>query len=140
MSQFAYRSVLAGAVLALIGSGALAQTRLPPARIPLAPPPADAVIGGVEGVEITAPKIVERSRIGVVTSEVSMSVRVPYGDLDMRSPTGAAELDRRVAKAANYVCDQLEDRYPEGSPETFYCAKSAIADARPQVIKARNTP
>ena len=67
-------------------------------------------------------------------------MRVPYDDLDMRTPAGVAELDARVAKAAAYVCDQLDKQYPEGSPETFYCTKNAIAGAKPQVIKARNGP
>ena len=68
-----------------------------------------------------------------------MSVRVSYADLDMKSPDGVAELDRRVNVAANYVCKQLDRRYPEGDPDSFYCAKNAISGAKPQVIQARNT-
>jgi len=71
---------------------------------------------------------------------MSLSVRVPYNDLDMHTPTGVAELDRRVSAAAAYVCAQLERKYPDGSPERFYCAKNAIAGAKPQVIKAHNAP
>jgi UrcA family protein len=67
-------------------------------------------------------------------------VRVPYNDLDMHTAAGVAELDQRIVKAANYVCDQLEKQYPDGSPEKFYCTKNAIAGTKPQVIKARNGP
>ena len=128
------RSALVAAVLALTGGAALAQS-LEPSNLPLQPPPADSTVGEVS---IEAPKIIERSRLGVVTLEATMSVRVPYGDLDLKTPQGSAELDRRVRVAANSVCDQLERRYPEGSPERFWCTKNAIAGTRPQVIKARN--
>ena len=128
------RSALVAAVLALTGGAALAQS-LEPSNLPLLPPPADSTVGEVS---IEAPKIIERSRLGVVTLEATMSVRVPYGDLDLKTPQGSAELDRRVRVAANSVCDQLERRYPEGSPERFWCTKNAIAGTRPQVIKARN--
>jgi UrcA family protein len=144
MSKPARRAALfAAAAFTLIAGAALAQPRsipekdLPQSGLPLQPPPEGATVGEVI---IEAPKIVERSRLGIVSAEVSMSVRVPYGDLDMRSADGAAELDRRIKVAADYVCDQLERRYPQGSPETFYCAKEAVRGTRPQVIKARNAP
>ncbi len=89
---------------------------------------------------IEAPKFIERSRMGVVSQEVSMSVRVPFRDLDMRSAGGRAELDRRIKVAANYVCDQLDRRYPDGSPEAFYCTKAAIAGTKPQVVKISTLP
>ena len=136
-------ALLAAAALALTAGAAAAQGRtlpekdLPQSGLPLQPPPEGSTVGEVV---IEAPKFVERSRMGVISAEVSMSVRVPYGDLDMRSAEGAAELDRRIQVAADYVCDQLERRYPQGSPETFYCAKEAVRGTRPQVIKARNGP
>ena len=101
MSQFAYRAALFGAALALLGGAALGQSSLPPFNVPLQPPPEDSVVGDVI---IEAPKFVERNRMGVITQEMSLSVRVPYNDLDMHTPTGVAELDRRVSAAAAYVC------------------------------------
>ena len=88
-------------------------------------------------VVITTPRTVEKNEDGVQLQEVKMSVHVPFGDLDMRTPAGVAELDKRVAKAADYVCKKLEYLYPQGQPETFDCAKNAVADAQPQLIKAR---
>jgi UrcA family protein len=128
---------LLSAAFALAASAALAQSAPPTSGLPLQAPPADAVVGEVV---IESPKVVERTRYGVIGQEVLMSVRVSYADLDMQSAGGVAELDRRVNVAANYVCEQLDRRYPEGAPELFYCAKNAVNGAKPQVIKARNTP
>jgi UrcA family protein len=136
MAQSIYhRAALAGAI-ALSATVALAQPAPRTSGLPLQPPPADAVVGEVV---IESPKVVERTRYGVIGQEILMSVRVSYADLDMRTADGAAELDRRVNVAANYVCEQLDRRYPEGAPEVFYCAKNAVSGAKPQVIKARNT-
>jgi UrcA family protein len=88
-------------------------------------------------VVVTTPRTVEKNEDGVQLQEVKMSVHVPFGDLDMQSTTGVAELNKRVAKAADYVCKRLEFLYPQGQPETFDCAKNAVADVQPQLIKAR---
>ncbi len=136
MAQSIYRRAALAAAIALTAGAALAQRPPPTSGLPLQAPPADAVVGEVV---IEAPKIVERQRYGVIGQEVLMSVRVSYADLNMQSPDGVAELDRRVKVAANYVCTQLDRRYPEGAPELFYCAKNAVNGANPQVIKARNT-
>jgi UrcA family protein len=136
MAQSIYSRAALAAVIAFTAGAALAQRAPPTSGLPLQPPPADAVVGEVV---IEAPKVVERQRYGTIGQEISMSVRVSYADLNMQSPDGAAELDRRVNVAANYVCEQLDRRYPEGAPEVFYCAKNAVNGAKPQVIKARNT-
>ena len=132
MSQLVCRPLLTGlAALSLFASGAALAADAPPGP-PKAPPEGSLL----SGVEVTAPKTIERNRDGVISQIVSMSVHVPYGDLDMHTPGGVAELNKRVKDAASYVCRQLEVMYPTGSPEAFYCAKQAIGDAQPQVIKA----
>jgi UrcA family protein len=100
----------------------------------MTPPPEDSVLTGVT---VSVPRTIKRERYGVVSQVVNMSVRVPYGDLDLQTPAGAAELDKRVREAGNYVCRQLEVMYPVGSPDTFGCVKEAIGDAQPQVVLAR---
>lgn len=139
MSQSAFRTLALAAALTLTAGAAMAQrpSDLPDSGLPLQPPPAGVTVGEVI---IEAPKVVERSRMGVVSMDVSMSVRVPFGDLDMHTPDGVTELNRRVVVAANYVCEQLDRKYPEGSPEKFYCAKEAVSGAKPQVIRASNRP
>jgi UrcA family protein len=113
----------------LCGGAALAQNE---AVGPALPTPSD-----LSGVTVTAPRTIEQNRDGVTLQVVSMSVHVPYGDLDMHSAAGAAELDKRVTKAADYICNSLASMYPNGYPETFFCAKQAVSDAQPQLIKAK---
>src|SRR4051812_35467704 len=72
-----------------------------------------------DSVTITAPKTIMQNRDGVTEQLVTMSVRVPYGDLDMKTAAGASALDKRVQQAADYVCDTLARRYPESDPEPF---------------------
>lgn len=132
MSNLFRNSALAGLALGLtLVGGASALT--PPGGL-LQPPPADS---SLTGVTVSVPKVVETTRYGVVSSLATISVRVPYGDLDMKSPAGVAELDRRIDQAGKYVCHQLEVLYPVGSPEEFYCAKEAVRSAEPQIIRAR---
>ena len=136
MPQSIYGRAALAAAIALTAGAALAQPAPPTSGLPLQPPPTDAVVGEVT---IEAPKVVERTRYGVIGQEILMSVRVSYADLDMQTADGVAELDRRVGVAANYVCNQLDRRYPEGDPDAFYCAKNAVAGTKPQVIQARNS-
>lgn len=129
---------LAAAAFVLLAGAADAQVLvdgLPTSGLPLQPPPEGVTVGEVI---IEAPKLRERSRLGVEIMDASMSVGVPFRDLDLKTSAGLAELDRRISLAAGYVCGQLERRYPEGSPETRACAREAVRDARPQVIRARN--
>ncbi len=129
---------LAAVAFVLIAGGAAAQVLvdgLPTSGLPLQPPPEGVTVGEVI---IEAPKLRERSRLGVEIMDASMSVAVPFADLDLATPGGVTELDRRVSAAADYVCKQLERRYPEGSPETRACAREAVRDARPQMIRARS--
>ena len=133
MSGYSRNGARAGALAFALLCGGAAQAQELRGQ-PMQPPPEGAAITGVT---VSVPKVVERTRYGVTSAEVFMSVRVPYHDLDMASPTGVAELDRRVAAAGDYVCEQLERMYPTGTPEEFYCVKRAVDGARPQVIKAR---
>ena len=98
------------------------------------PLPQDSVLSGVV---VEPPKVIDRNRLSVVTEEIKMSVRVPYRDLDMATPAGVVELDKRVEEAAVYVCRQLERMYPAGGPERRQCTRDAIDDAQPQVLVAR---
>lgn len=40
----------------------------------------------------------------------TVSVAVPYGDLDIASPAGAAVLDKRIEAAASEVCEKPDIR------------------------------
>ena len=132
MSQLVCRRVVAGLMAGGLLLASAAQAADPPPLPPKQPPP-DSMLSGLT---VTAPRTIEQNRDGVTSQIVHMSVSVPYGDLDMRTAAGVAELNKRVKKAADYVCNQLEIMYPTGTPDDFYCAKQAVTDARPQVIKA----
>jgi UrcA family protein len=146
MSQLVSNCVLATAAIAALLAGGPAQgqddtatgtrirTGVKPVMTAPEPPPADATVSGVT---ITAPRTIERSRTSGITQEMTMSARVPYGDLDMKTGDGVAELNRRVDEAAKYVCRQLTMMYPNGEPDTFACVKDAVGDAQPQVRVAR---
>lgn len=134
MSELLCRSVVAGAVGAGLLWAGIAQAQETIKESELEKPPADAVISGVI---VTPPKIVETTKFGMHVMDISLSVRVPYGDLDMSTPGGVAELDRRVNEGAEYACRQLELKYPTGSPALRVCQRRAVDDAEPQVVAAR---
>ncbi len=131
MTEIVRKVVFAGAAAAALFCGspsAWAQAAAP------VPPPG---VSEVAPVEIIVPRRVTGSHIVTNASEWRMSVRVPYGDLDLQSPVGVAELNRRVDEAADYVCERLEDVAPGGEPGVRLCAREAVRDARPQVAAAR---
>lgn len=132
MSQLVCSRILAGLIAGGLLAATVAQAADPP-PLPPKQPPEDSLLSGLT---VTAPRTIERNRDGVTSQIVHMSVSVPYKDLDMHTPAGVAELNNRVKKAADYVCRQLEIMYPTGTPDDFYCAKQAVTEAQPQVIKA----
>jgi len=130
--MFGRRALVGAAVLGLALAGeAGAQGRS--GAHPL-PPPVDAAI---DGVTVSVPRVVERTRYQSLISDVEISMLVPYGDLDLSTPAGVAELDERVAAAGRYGCEQLERMYRHGTPQRFDCVREAISEAQPQVNQAR---
>lgn len=115
--------ILAGAAgVFLISPAASAQ----PYGGPYAPAPYPA--GPTEEVTVTAPPFTqETTRLNGPLEAVSMSMTVPYGDLDLRTYHGARMLRMRVRDAARSVCTQLADAYPvhqlvHGAP----CYRTAV--------------
>jgi UrcA family protein len=94
--------------------------------------PAAVAASDLSGVTVMVPKVVRRSLYGLTTSDVGMSIRVPVADLDLASPTGKLEFDRRVDEAANFVCRLLNNKYPSGVPDQFGCVDDAVAGAEKQ--------
>jgi UrcA family protein len=58
------------------------------------------------------------------------TVKVPYGDLDISSPAGAAELQARIHRAADRVCGQ-DDAGTRIQVAT--CRHQAVNSARAQL-------
>ncbi len=93
---------------------------------------------GLEGVTVTAPgRFARDPATGAPIDLITLSRRVSYHGLDLQTPEGSRELDRRIKEAANWACRRLEALYPVGRPEPTTCAKTAIAEAQPQVIEAK---
>src|SRR6185437_15626236 len=84
------------------------------------------------GVTVTAPRFIGRDADGVPIERVSMSATVRVADLDLRTPHGVGELNKRVRDVAASLCQRLEADYPIGSPEFTACVKEAITDASSQ--------
>ena len=65
------------------------------------------------------------------------TVKVAYGDLDVRSEAGASELEARIRRAAGKVCGQAD----AGSRfEVAACRHQAVKNARAQLaMKAQSS-
>jgi UrcA family protein len=113
--------VLAGAVVAVV---------LTPVGPVVARTPATAPRLG--GVTVTAPRFIGREASGTPIERVSMSATVRVADLDLGTPQGVGELNKRVREVAASLCKSLEADYPIGTPEYTACVKEAIAAASSQ--------
>ncbi len=80
--------------------------------------------------------VVSRSSSGVPTEQVTLTHRVSYADLDLKTQIGAAELQKRVKETARAACKQLDELYPLEGKNERQCTKDAIAQASPQVEQA----
>ena len=91
----------------------------------------------LDQVTVTASRVakerVAQTSFGVPVYEISMSYRVSYSDLDLRTPAGTDELEKRVEKAA---CASIDRQYPKSEPSGAACAKVAVEEAMIQVQDA----
>ena len=65
---------------------------------------------------------------GLATAAPANSVVVRYGDLNLDSQAGIARLHKRIANAAESVCDQLETRILGLQAAYKDCVNTAVAD------------
>jgi len=90
--------------------------------------------GPPEQVEVYGPRFrEERTPLNAPPGKVSLSVAVPFDDLDLRTRRGAFELRRRVRDAAWNICGQLGDAYPFYEANGASCLKTAYEDAMVRV-------
>ena len=75
---------------------------------------------------------------------VTVSATVEYGDVDLRTPAGLAEVERRAARVARDMCrPQAVPAGPGRGRVDGHCFREAMASARAQldrVLAARNAP
>jgi UrcA family protein len=62
-----------------------------------------------------------------------VSMAVPYGDLNLASPQGIAELDARVKRAVESVCGDIDVKNLAGNEAVRACRDAASKDAFAQV-------
>jgi UrcA family protein len=93
----------------------------------------------LQSITVVAPRITyhtERQRDSAKRVRVDVakqSAMVEYGDLDLSRTAGLYALEDRVHQAAEQVCSELADLYPEGEPSTPVCVRRATDDAMAQV-------
>jgi UrcA family protein len=70
--------------------------------------------------------IVGRSQIGGPEQEVRLSRAVNTADLDLATPAGMAELEKRVEQMSEALCKELDALYPLDESQSRDCTKAAI--------------
>jgi len=93
----------------------------------------------LEAVTVRASRV-EQERVGMTSSgvpiyEVSVSYRVSYADLDLKTVAGSAQLEERVEQAAVDACEQIDARYPKAKPKGEACVKATVDEAMLDVRK-----
>jgi UrcA family protein len=66
----------------------------------------------------------------------ALARHVSYGDLDLTTPAGAADLAKRVADSANAVCARLGKLYPNDFTSVEECEQGAVKQAMVRVRAA----
>jgi len=93
----------------------------------------------VEEIVVTGRRIitrtVTRTPVGATLNEMTLSYRIGYGDLDLRSGAGRSELERRVSDAAVAACKEIGRVYPFAEPNDAECTRISRDRAMQQVKK-----
>lgn len=89
-------------------------------------------------ITVVAPRITrERQRGGrMMVSAAEQTAVVEFDDLDLNRTADLYALEDRVREAADRVCRELTDLYPDGEPSTEVCVRRASDDAMAQVRHA----
>ncbi len=79
---------------------------------------------------------------GAPIKEISITQRVSYADLDLKTADGAASLEKRVREAAQQGCKELDEKYPlADTPVPKNCVQEttnrAMVDARKAIETAK---
>lgn len=108
---------------AVVAGGALAQQ------------PEDLVVT-VSASRVVTTDTGQRSAIGAPIKGLSLSYKVNYSDLNLATPAGAAELEKRVNGASKAACAELGRLYPDSTPRDAECTKATVKAAMVEVHAA----
>jgi UrcA family protein len=82
-----------------------------------------------DDITVTAPHFrSEQTRLGGTLQKVSLSSAVHYGDLNLRTRSGAHALRERVRDEAQNVCTRIAEAYPVKEAQGTNCYKTALND------------
>ena len=86
-------------------------------------------------VEAARSEKVAQTPYGVPVREITITSRVSYADLDLKTEPGVNELDKRIRETAKSTCKEMDVKFPaEGSGEEA-CVKQAVEGAMAQAHK-----
>ncbi|WP_187266132.1 UrcA family protein [Alkalisalibacterium limincola] len=89
----------------------------------------------LESITVVAPRITrERQRGGrMQVASAEQTAQVEFDDLNLDRTADLFTLEDRVQEAAERVCKELAELYPDGEPSTEVCVRRATDDAMAQV-------
>ena len=94
----------------------------------------------LDDITVQAPRLeswqVGRSYTGSPIDEVALSVRVDTAGLDLATPAGLSEVQKRVHRASRSACEEISRLYPLAEPSDTVCAAVAERGALEQVREA----
>lgn len=95
----------------------------------------------LEAIMVVAPRITRQQQQGGrrQVSAAEQTAQVDFSDLDLSRTVDMFTLEDRVKQAADRVCEELTELYPEGEPSTEVCVRRATDDAMAQVRHATRT-
>jgi UrcA family protein len=86
-------------------------------------------------VEAARTQKVAQTRYGVPVREITIVSRVSYADLDLATPQGAKDLEKRIRETATSSCKEMDVKFPvEGYGEAD-CIKHAVDGAMAEANK-----
>lgn len=89
--------------------------------------------GQEQNVEAAAPEVVVRGRL---PDRDSVSRSVYIGDLDLKTPQGVADMEKRVSRAVDWICEIPAVIGYYGKAAERPCRDEGWASARPQMDRA----
>jgi UrcA family protein len=94
-------------------------------------------------VEAARAQKVAQTQYGVPVREITIKSRVSYADLDLGTPQGVAELEKRIRAIATSTCKEMDVKFPVEGYGEQECIKqavdAAVAEAR-KIIAAKGGP
>ncbi|MEZ5710009.1 MAG: UrcA family protein [Blastomonas sp.] len=100
---------------------------------PRFPHPAKAALLGIAAISSTI-AVAPAAFAGENSNYVTRSIDVLYGDLDLSSDAGAAELEARVSRAARKVCGASSAFTLAEKMDARQCAADAVSSSKKAVV------